>query len=441
MQRTYCVSEGDFVAGRLTSGSSLSGLFRCFMRNPSERWDTICNLISCSLVTFLPPNLQYIVPLSSLACKEIMTRVDDFYRAYRQFKEWHERYLSSLFGDWIDLDGIKLDTVIGMKRLPPFLRERYRCPIRTGLVDRFYYRVSGELEKNWDLAAAITTNGFLLLEMLHKIDQELQDMNVIVGLILSSIKRFAELVRYYIGYDRYEIRIEDRCCEYDKGDRTDNDLSESLGRAIILGGFVPSEYAADIHYNLDFQFGLPKGQKEELIDEARRRGIEADISRIRTGTETVDREELEVIREILSNDKAYNEEGEALIRLEWVIIDKKTGEELVKVKKDGEDVTEGGFIFAFTGKGGVKGGRRGRIEGIALMGAGASGAVVAPYIVLMGSHREYWLKDDIRRKLEEYNENGYQVVFKINYDPSVECRPYGPEHIKSVEIKGIKPLS
>jgi len=45
------------------------------------------------------------------------------------------------------------------------------------------------------------------------------------------------------------------------------------------------------------------------------------------------------------------------------------------------------------------------------MGAGASGTVVAPYVVLMGSHSEQWLKDDVRRKLKEYNENGYQAGF------------------------------
>jgi len=368
-----------------------------------------------------------------------MTRVDDFYQAYKQFKEWRERYLQSLFGDFIDLDRIKLDTLIGMKRLPPFLRGRYRCPIKTG-VDRFYYWVTDELEKNWDLAAAIATNGFLLFEMLHKIDQELQDKNKIARLISSPFRKFAELVRYYIGDDRYKIRIEDICCEYDSGEGDDNDLSEPSGRAIILGGFVPSEHAADIHYNLDFQFGLPTKEKEKLVDIARKRNIEVDISKIKIGTETVDREELEVIREILSSDKAY--EGErALIHPQWEIIDRNSGEPLVKVRRENGDVIEGGFIFAFTGRGGVRRERGGRIEGIALMGAGASGTVVAPHIVLMGSHWKQWLKDDIRRKLEEYNENGYQAVFKINYDPSVEGRPYGPEHIRSIEVKGIKPLS
>ena len=365
--------------------------------------------------------------------KEVVNRMaKKIYQKYRRSKEWRERYLPLLFGDWIDLNRIRLDSVIGMKRLPPTLRERYRCPIKTGMRDRRYYQA--EYGKNWDLSAAITVNKFLLLKMLDKIDQELQDKNIIVKFISSPIKKLSEILGYYIR--GYEIHVEEKCCHYDRGDNSESDLSRPLDKVIIVGGFVPSEYAADVHFsdNLDFRFGLPKGQKEKLVDIARKWNVGVDLSKIKTGTETVDREELKVIREILSSDKAYEGEG---IHPEWLIIDRNTGEHLVEVERERG---KGGFIFVFTGEGGVRreGGRR--REGIALMGAGAPGTVLAPYIVLMGKRREHWLKDDIRRELEEYNENGYQAAFEINYNPSVSG-PYDARHIRSIKVKGIKPLS
>lgn len=191
---------------------------------------------------------------------------------------------------------------------------------------------------------------------------------------------------------------------------------------------------------MDFQFGLRKKQKEQLINDAQKLGIDIKLN---TKTEEVSREELEEIRKLLSNDQAYDKEGRAKIHPNWIIIDKNNPEKpLVEIKRNNnKDVIEGGFILTFTGKNGVKGEKTNKkIKSIALMGAGASGTVVAPLVILMGSYSESWLNEDIKTKLKDINECGYQAVFKIKYSPHYAERPYSTKHIEHLQLVDIREI-
>lgn len=200
----YCVSEGDYITGRLISKSSLSGFFRCFMRDVDY---TICSLIAGSLMyTGVPlevlPLLQAYV---FRECKSGAEFIKGLYNAYKKFKEWHESLLQLLFDEWFDLDKVKLDPLIGVRRLPPSLREKYKCKI--GLPEKTYYYVSGEIEKNCDLCAAIRVNTFLLFEMLYKIDQEFKNKNIVLRYLISPIKKLSEIVKAEaLGYNIYIYR-------------------------------------------------------------------------------------------------------------------------------------------------------------------------------------------------------------------------------------------
>ena len=302
MQR-YCVRIGDYVTGRL-EGSSIKDFGRMVLRCLSKAWvERLCYYVVMNAFKGLSGILGYYVS------REICSEIPKIARSYRNFSEKRNEALKKLFGDFFEES---VDTVMGFRRF----RGIESCPINENMI----------VPDPWDMEAVNRANLGSLMTLMHAAETH-KNESLLAEILKSSIEGLAKFKKWKTRRDLTRVIIEQSCGDFDYEDKAIKigklkaTLKEPGERVIVVGGFVPSDFAKEIHYDLDFQFGLKPNEKRDLMNLAEKHGLKL---RLDTNSMTVDEDELNELRKFLSlsisDESSNSSKCESKWKIKWKVI-------------------------------------------------------------------------------------------------------------------------